>query len=306
MYKTKCYCEYLWYLEIAMNRMIILKKVWLLCLVVLFLSSCAPMNSLMDKLPFIKSSEYQGEESSTDFTQDGTASSKINYADKQATELEETLLEETVFNEIQTVNGKEVIQNASNLFALVNKEFGLPAEYLPDDLVRPNVSFSFGNEDVEKSKLRKEAANALEEMFTEAKQKGIMLYAVSGFRSYNRQETLFTAEVQKIGEKMVIEAVAKPGNSEHQTGLAMDISSNSVGLSLTEQFGETLESKWLEENAHKFGFILRYPKGKEHLTGYMYEPWHYRYVGQRIAKEIYRNDWTLEEYVEVAQKIKDV
>jgi zinc D-Ala-D-Ala carboxypeptidase len=289
-----------------MNRMIVMKKVWLLCLVVFFLSSCAPMDLLMDKLSFINISENNGEGDVSDSTQDGPASlNEINSAVKQATELEEAMLEETIFNDIQTVNGKEVIQNASNLFALVNKNFGLPAEYFPDDLVRPDVSFSFGNQDIEKSKLRKEAANALEEMFAEAKQNGIMLYAVSGFRSYNRQETLFTAEVQKIGEEMAIEAVAVPGNSEHQTGLAMDISSDSVGLSLSEQFGETLESKWLEKNAHKFGFILRYPKGKEHLTGYMYEPWHYRYVGQRVAKEIYRNNWTLEEYVELAQKIKD-
>ncbi|WP_404328967.1 D-alanyl-D-alanine carboxypeptidase family protein [Mesobacillus maritimus] len=282
-----------------------MKKFWLLCLVVFFLSGCTSMELLMDKLPFINSTDYTGEGSSSKSTQEGSAFKELNSTSEQASEDEGMLLEGVIFNEIQTVNGEEVIQNASNLFALVNKNFGLPAEYFPDDLVRPNVSFSFGNEDVEKSKLRKEAAKALERMFADAEQSGVMLYAVSGYRSYDRQETLFTAEVQNIGGKMAVEAVATPGNSEHQTGLAMDISSRSVGLSLTEQFGVTPEGKWLEKNAHRFGFILRYPKGKEHLTGYMYEPWHYRYVGHEVAKEIYRNDWTLEEYFEKAKKMKD-
>lgn len=288
-----------------MNRMSVMKKFWLICLVVFFLSGCTSMELLMDKLPFINSADYTGEGSSSKSIQEGAAVKELNSTSEQASEDEKMVLEGVIFNEIQTVNGQEVIQNASNLFALVNKNFGLPAEYFPDDLVRPNVSFSFGNEDIEKSKLRKEAADALEKMFADAEQSGVMLYAVSGYRSYNRQETLFTAEVQKKGEEMAVEAVATPGNSEHQTGLAMDISSRSVGLSLTEQFGVTPEGKWLEKNAHRYGFILRYPKGKEHLTGYMYEPWHYRYVGHDVATEIYRNDWTLEEYFEKAKKMKD-
>jgi zinc D-Ala-D-Ala carboxypeptidase len=284
--------------------MSVMKKVWLLCLVIFFLSGCTSMGELMDKLPFLNSADDTGEESSVDSKQeDVAATNRINSASEQVSE-EKKVLEGVVFNEIQTVNGKEVIQNASNLFALVNKNFGLPSEYSPKDLVRPNVAFTFGNENVEKSKLRKEAAGALEMMFTEAEQSGIVLYAVSGYRSYNRQETLYIAEVQKIGE-LAVEAVATPGNSEHQTGLAMDISSRSAGLSLTEQFGETPEGKWLEKNAHKFGYILRYPKGKEQITGYMYEPWHYRYVGRKIASEIYQKGWTLEEYFELAQKIKD-
>jgi zinc D-Ala-D-Ala carboxypeptidase len=285
--------------------MSVMKKLMLLFLVFLFLSGCTSMEFLKDKLSFINNTDYIVEDSPSSLTPEVHDSKKINSASEQTSEDEETLLEEAIFNEIQTVDGKEVIQNASNVFALVNKNFGLPAEYFPKDLVRPDVSFSFGNQDVEKSKLRKEAAVALEGMFAEAEQSGIVLYAVSGYRSYDRQETLFTAEVQKIGEEMAVEAVAEPGNSEHQTGLAMDISSRSAGLDLIEQFGETPEGKWLERNAHKFGFILRYPKGKEHLTGYMYEPWHYRYVGHEVATEIYHNDWTFEEYFELAQEIKD-
>lgn len=263
------------------------------------------MEFLKDKLSFINNTDYIVENNPSTPTQEAPDSKKTNSTSEQASEVEETLFEEAIFNEIQTVNGKDVIQNASNLFALVNKDFGLPAEYFPNDLVRPDVPFSFGNQDVGKSKLRKEAADALEEMFSKAERNGIMLYAVSGYRSFDRQETLFISEVEKIGEELAVKAVATPGNSEHQTGLAMDISSRSVGLGLTEQFGETPEGKWLKKNAHHFGFILRYPKGKEQLTGYMYEPWHYRYVGQEVATEIYQNGWTLEEYFELAQKKMD-
>jgi D-alanyl-D-alanine carboxypeptidase len=97
--------------------------------------------------------------------------------------------------------------------------------------------------------------------------------------------------------------VAIPGSSEHQSGLAMDIASKSTDLNLTEGFAETIEGKWLAENAHRFGFILRYPKGKEAITNYEYEPWHFRYVGEKAATVIYQHDWTLEEYFKEVKKI---
>lgn len=212
-------------------------------------------------------------------------------------------LESIFFNEIKVVDGRNIIQNPMNIVSLVNKEFGLPDGYIPEDLIRPNVEFSFGNQDIEKSYMREEAANALEDMFNGAKKSGITLYAVSGYRSYDRQTVLFGAEVDRVGEEKAIQAVAYPGNSEHQTGLAMDISSKSADFLLTEEFGETKEGKWLKENAHLYGFILRYPKGKESITQYKYEPWHFRYVGKKSAKDIYENDWTLEEYFKVVRKI---
>ena len=151
--------------------------------------------------------------------------------------------------------------------------------------------------------MRKEAADALEEMFKEAEKDGIYLFAVSGFRSYERQQAIFQNEVNTKGEELAKEAVAVPGQSEHQTGLSMDISAESVGFNLVEEFENTVEGKWLSENAHKFGFILRYPKGKETITGYKFEPWHFRYVGKDIAKIIYENNWTLEEFFEEAAAI---
>jgi zinc D-Ala-D-Ala carboxypeptidase len=212
-------------------------------------------------------------------------------------------LEAVFFNEIAQVNGEKIIQNPENKLILVNKVFALPQDYTPQDLVRPDVAFSFGDQDLEKSYMRKEAASALEKMFADAKSQDIHLFAVSGYRSYERQDDNFHNKVNTIGEEEAAKIVAYPGNSEHQTGLAMDISSHSANLKLTEQFGETVEGKWLMENAHRFGFILRYPKGLETITGYNYEPWHYRYVGLKAAEEIYKNQLTLEEYFNMVEKI---
>lgn len=207
------------------------------------------------------------------------------------------------FNEIKEVDGKNVIQNPSNILALVNKQYYLPDTYIPADLIRPAIAFSFGNEQIEKSFLRKEAGEALTKMFTEAKNSGIELYAVSGYRSYSRQKAVFDEEVNRFGKEKAIMESAVPGSSEHQSGLAMDISSKSNKLDLNEGFADTNEGKWLAENAHRFGFILRYPKDKEGITNYEYEPWHFRYVGLKAAKIIYDHNWTLEEYFNEVKKI---
>jgi len=200
------------------------------------------------------------------------------------------------FNTIKNVNGKNVIQNPTNLLVLVNKSYSLPDGYVPPDLVRPNVAFSFGDQKVEQSYFRKEAAGALEKMFSDAKKSGIELYAVSGYRSSSFQKALYDAEVKQVGIAKASQSEAVPGTSEHQTGLAMDIASKSTKLMLTEGFADTSEGKWLNENAYKYGFILRYPKDKIDITGYKFEPWHYRYVGTEISYALKDRDITLEEY----------
>lgn len=212
-------------------------------------------------------------------------------------------LEAVYFNDIKQVNGKNIIQNPSNILALVNKSYILPDRYIPEDLVRPKVAFSFGEQNLEKSYLRKDAGQALEKMFASAKDLGIELYAVSGYRSFIRQKALLDAEIHNVGEEKAIQAVAVPGSSEHQTGLAMDIGAKSTNFYLSEGFANTKEGIWLAENAHRFGFILRYPKGKEAITNYEYEPWHFRYVGVKAAEIIYKNKWTLEEYFNEVKKI---
>ncbi|WP_243290762.1 M15 family metallopeptidase [Bacillus sp. FJAT-47783] len=213
------------------------------------------------------------------------------------------VLESHFFNEVELVDGKAVIQNPDNILVLVNKEYSLPSNYTPEDLTMPNVPFSFGDLDIPKRYMRKEAAEALEGMFETAKEEGIILYGVSAFRPYEYQVSLFNNEVEQKGEEHAIQAVAQPGQSEHQTGLTIDVSSESVGYQITEQFGETKEGIWLKEHAHEFGFIIRYPKGKEDITLYQYEPWHIRYVGEKVAKVLFENDLTLEEYFGKVKKI---
>jgi zinc D-Ala-D-Ala carboxypeptidase len=214
----------------------------------------------------------------------------------------ELQLESKFFNQVKAVDGKQVIQNPANILALVNKEFAL-GEYKPEDLVRPNVPFVFGNQELEKAYIREEAARALEQMFAAAKSQQIFLTAISGYRSYEYQEMLLNREIEQFGKEKAVMAVAPPGQSEHQSGLAMDISSKSNEFQVNIEFGQTKEGKWLAENAYKYGFILRYPEDKVDITKYQYEPWHFRYVGSEAAKVIHENDWTLEEYFQNVKKI---
>jgi zinc D-Ala-D-Ala carboxypeptidase len=277
--------------------------------ILLFTTACARSESMFEKVPFLKNMIQENgngqalEEPTQNNQNENPQSDTSTSSEEDNKDLEELTLESVFFNQIIETNGQKIIQNPENTLALVNKQFGLPETFLPNDLIRPKVSFSFGDLKIDKSLLRKEAALALETMFADAKRNGVELFAVSGYRSYQYQETLFYAEVNKVGRAKAIEAVAYPGQSEHQTGLAMDISSRSAEMQLTEQFGESKEGKWLAENAHRFGYILRYPKGKEMITGYQYEAWHFRYIGVKAATIIYQNNWTLEEYFNIVKKI---
>jgi D-alanyl-D-alanine carboxypeptidase len=192
-------------------------------------------------------------------------------------------------------DGLAVITNTSSLYVLVNKKRNLPSTYAPKDLVIPDVPFSFSG-DSPKKQMRKEAAKALESLFDAAKVDGIKLKAVSGYRSYATQKSIFNNNVKNKGEKEANRTSARPGQSEHQTGLAMDISSASVNYALETSFGETIEGKWLAKHTPEHGFIIRYLKGKESITGYSYEPWHVRYVGKEAAKDITKKKVTFEQY----------
>jgi zinc D-Ala-D-Ala carboxypeptidase len=280
---------------------------WIGSIVCLFLlTSC---NMVQEESPITEKSSVEEHEQVTDqeteAPKDVTSDPKPEQEEILIDEPDESILslEAQYFNQVEEVDGKLFITNADNILALVNKTFSLPSDYVPANLVRPDVPFAFGDLLLEKSYLREDAGRALEEMFQAASHEGLELYAVSGYRSYERQEAIFHAEVERVGEEQAAMSVAFPGMSEHQTGLAIDISSPNVNYILTEQFGETPEGLWLAEHAYEFGFILRYPKGKESITGYKYEPWHFRYVGKEIAKILYENNWTLEEYFEVVKPI---
>lgn len=190
----------------------------------------------------------------------------------------------------------QTIENPYDVLALVNKSYSLPDGYEPFDLVVPDVRFPF-DEDDPKKQLRQIAADALEELFKASDEAGVELYAQSGFRSFERQEAIFATNVERHGEEKANTYSARPGESEHQTGLVMDVTSRAIGFTLEIEFEDTEEGKWVRDNAHKYGFIIRYPEGKESITQYQYEPWHLRYVGIEAATDIYNENLTLEQYL---------
>ncbi len=181
---------------------------------------------------------------------------------------------------------------------LVNNNNRIAAESVPDDLTDCPDTIKDGRNTI---KLRLYAAKALEAMLKESRALGYPNIAlISGYRSYEYQQKLLDNEIQAYSsygdkaEEMATKAVAYPGASEHQTGLAADICSTNVP---GEDFGNTKEGKWLEDNAHIFGYILRYPKDKTDITGIIYEPWHYRYVGRYHASRMHELELCLEEYM---------
>lgn len=193
----------------------------------------------------------------------------------------------------------QVVAKPADIAVLVNKTYKLPDNYKPSDLVEPNIPFIF-KEKSDKRLMRKEAAEALEKLVAAAKKDGVSIAGVSGYRSQATQKTLFDNYVKKDGEAAALRYSAPPGHSEHQTGLAMDVSGSDGKCAASDCFAGTKEAKWLAEHADEHGFIIRFPKGKEAITGYQYEPWHLRYVGMKAAKEITDKGMTLEEYMEKA------
>ncbi|MFD2616117.1 M15 family metallopeptidase [Terrilactibacillus laevilacticus] len=192
-------------------------------------------------------------------------------------------------------DGLPVVANPDSVSVLVNKQYALPDNYAPKDLVYPNVPFLFQNK-IEKRQLRKPAAKALEKLFAGAKKDGIDLAGVSGYRSHATQTVLFNNYAKKDGKEKALMYSALPGTSEHETGLSIDVSGIDGKYAATTAFNHTKEAKWLIKHASDYGFIVRYPEGKEKITGYEFEAWHIRYVGVAISKELAKHGWTLEEY----------
>lgn len=176
---------------------------------------------------------------------------------------------------------------------LVNKYFYLDREYTVE-LVEQDASYGSVGE-----KMETETYAAFKKMFQAAQADGYQLYVTSGYRGYDEQDEVYASYLAEGGEEHALKYAAKPGYSEHQTGRALDIFTPGA---TTQSFADSPVAAWLAAHAHEYGFILRYPKGKENLTGYNYEPWHYRYVGQAAAAEIRRRELTLEEYVAVFGK----
>ncbi len=181
------------------------------------------------------------------------------------------------------------IDNPNDKLALVNKKNKLKKNFIPKDLIKLDLNYSH-----DEKYLKKEAALSFYELSKAARKKGYIILAVSGYRSYTYQKKLYKYYVKEKGSYYASKCSALPGHSEHQTGLALDVEGSNKDYN---KFEETKEFKWMIKNCYKYGFILRYPKGKENITGFKYEPWHYRYVGKKASKYIYKHNLTLEEYI---------
>lgn len=181
---------------------------------------------------------------------------------------------------------------APDPLCLVTRERGIAATYVPADLaaippalcVRPGVQ------------MRRESGEALVSLLKSSSDEGQPLLVLSGYRSYEEQQQVLAGEIRTYGEAQARRQVAPPGHSEHQLGLAADVASKRKPNDLDQSFGQDPEGIWLAANCARFGFLISYPSGKEPITGYVYEPWHIRYVGVRLARDILISGQTLTEY----------
>lgn len=184
---------------------------------------------------------------------------------------------------------------------VVNKQRPLqPADYKPAHLVVPGIPLRSNITNDEKY-MRADNAAALKTMVDAARAEGIHLNLQSGYRSYDFQVNLYNLYVKQQGKALADSQSARPGYSEHQTGLAADLGGTTTpGCNVAECFANTPEGKWLAANAYKYGYVIRYPEGKTSVTGYTYEPWHVRYVGTDLSEEMHQEGVaTLEEFFDL-------
>lgn len=189
-----------------------------------------------------------------------------------------------------------VVPDPDDLLVLVDHDRFLPEGYTPDDLALASVPFISDDVDARQF-LRRDASDALVRLFAAAEADGLPLLGVSGFRSSETQARLFADYVARDGEEAAERYSARPGHSEHQTGLAVDVVGIDGECPALRCFADRPEAAWLSDHAHEHGFIVRYPEDGEAITGYLYEPWHLRYVGASVAAEIHRDGITLEEHL---------
>ena len=246
-------------------------------------------NEVIEKIAFneIVVDDYKTKVGETRIISEGVEGDKkitytITYED--GNEISRVITSEEIIVEPTDKVVAQGIFDPSSLTVCVNRKSTLSSDYKPTDLVLPDVRAVNSSN---RLYMRKEAASALEELFKAAEDENYYLYAVSGYRSYSYQKSIYNPYSGYS---------APAGASEHQLGLAMDITLAKYNGTLSVDFGDTKEGKWVRENAHKYGFIIRYLECKEDITGYNYEPWHLRYLGVDLATELYEKNITLEEY----------
>lgn len=179
---------------------------------------------------------------------------------------------------------------------LVNKQYAVTPDFYPYDMVIMNKPIAT----YDGIALKRDAYYAYMDMLADANAAGHEFKVCSGYRSYSTQEYLYFSYMDEIGLEATNLVSAYPGRSEHHTGWAIDITSESMNWQLLQSFIDYPEGRWINDHCHEYGFIVRYPAGKTHITGYSYEPWHLRYVGVDVATQIMTQGITLEEYLGVA------
>lgn len=184
---------------------------------------------------------------------------------------------------------------------LINNDNLLRSDYVPEDLIEIHEPMGSKIDKTYVNRLNTKVYAAFKEMQKDALKQGFEIFIDSSYRTYDYQKQIFDKTVLQKGLEHALKFVAKPGGSEHQTGLAIDIIFRRNNQMIEEQSENDPEIKWLFQNAYKYGFILRYPKGKEKITGFNFEPWHFRFVGKKLAKKIFTDNLTLEEYYHQAK-----
>lgn len=177
------------------------------------------------------------------------------------------------------------LDQASSVRAVVNKKHKLPNDYVPAGLTGIDGGY-----------LKLAAAQAMQSLISDAALNGYDIYTASDYRSFSEQEALYNRYVQSDGQAAADTFSARPGFSEHQTGLVADVAERNTGCVIMTCFGNTPVGQWIANNSYKYGFIVRYPEGKDSITGYQYEPWHLRYIGIPAALGVYKSGLTMDEY----------
>ena len=219
-----------------------------------------------------------------------------NYQKKNKNLSSEQVIKDVNMNlDIEPYEDTKEAKNQNTEKILVNKHYYLTKNYVPKNLETINNKYALSN-----MKLVNYAKEAYEQMAKDASKQNLTIVVMSSYRSYNYQVNLYNRYVKEDGKEKADTYSGRPGHSEHQTGLAIDVYNKEENYT---NFEKTDEFQWMKKHAHEYGFILRFPKGKEKETGYQYESWHYRYVGKEIAQYIKNNNISFEEYY--ATKIKD-
>ena len=223
----------------------------------------------------------------------------FNYYNKSSKTISDIVKDVNSNIDYEFYQDEESSDTSKGILMIANKHYKLDTNFEGLDIVQMDYKYSYYQTTY---KLNKEAYEHFEQMWNDAKKEGLDFGVYSGYRSYNTQTTLYNRYVSNDGQALADTYSARPGSSEHQTGLAVDLKSRTKN---TDYFETTAEFDWLQENSYKYGFILRYELGQEYITGYQYEPWHYRYCGIECATYIHENNITFEEYYEYYIKDKN-